>query len=76
MDKVKSSAIILMSQCESVLHLPARCGLVALWMSAQLRQPHVNVDMETIVQTAVTRGYTAQGEMFSGIISVYSLCLI
>lgn len=35
-------------------------------MSAQLRQPHLNVDMETIVQTAVTRGYTAQGEMFSG----------
>lgn len=64
-----------MSECESV-HLPARCGLVALWMSAQLRQPHLNVDMETIVQTAVTRGYTAQGEMFSGKISVYSLCLI
>ncbi|CAF97423.1 unnamed protein product, partial [Tetraodon nigroviridis] len=42
-----------------------QCGLVALWMAAQLRQPHLNVDMERIVQTAVTRGYTAQGEMFS-----------
>lgn len=59
-----------------VIHLTARCGLVALWMSAQLRQPYINVDIETIVQTAVTRGYTAQGEMFSGNIGLYSVCLI
>lgn len=65
-----------MSQYESVFCLTARCGLVALWMSAQLRQPHLNIDMETIVQTALTRGYTAQGEMFSGNITVYSVCLI
>lgn len=38
-------------------------------MSAHLREPQLSVDMETIVQTAVTRGYTAQGEMFSGNVS-------
>ncbi|XP_068601191.1 actin maturation protease [Brachionichthys hirsutus] len=42
-----------------------QCGLVALWMSAHLRQPQLNIDMESVVQTAVSRGYTAQGEMFS-----------
>ncbi|XP_054901401.1 actin maturation protease isoform X2 [Poeciliopsis prolifica] len=41
------------------------CGLVALWMAAHLRQPQLSVAMETVVQTAVRRGYTAQGEMFS-----------
>ncbi|KAG7215581.1 hypothetical protein INR49_022107 [Caranx melampygus] len=42
-----------------------QCGLVALWMAAHLRQPHLSIDMETVVQTALSRGYTAQGEMFS-----------
>lgn len=42
-----------------------QCGLVALWMSAHLRQPQLRLDMETVVQTALSRGYTAQGEMFS-----------
>lgn len=42
-----------------------QCGLVALWMASHLRQPSLNVSMETLVQTAVDRGYTAQGEMFS-----------
>uniref|UniRef100_A0A3Q2NZV6 Actin maturation protease n=1 Tax=Fundulus heteroclitus TaxID=8078 RepID=A0A3Q2NZV6_FUNHE len=42
-----------------------QCGLVALWMAAHLRRPQLTVDMETVVQTAVRRGYTAQGEMFS-----------
>ncbi|XP_054901399.1 actin maturation protease isoform X1 [Poeciliopsis prolifica] len=42
-----------------------QCGLVALWMAAHLRQPQLSVAMETVVQTAVRRGYTAQGEMFS-----------
>ncbi|KAL7400658.1 hypothetical protein ABVT39_015617 [Epinephelus coioides] len=42
-----------------------QCGLVALWMSTHLRQPQLSVDMETVVQTALSRGYTAQGEMFS-----------
>ncbi|XP_041729458.1 UPF0692 protein C19orf54 homolog [Coregonus clupeaformis] len=42
-----------------------QCGLVALWMAGHLRQPPLSVSMETIVQTAMDRGYTAQGEMFS-----------
>lgn len=45
-------------------HLSLRCGLVALWMAAHLGQPQLS--METVVQTALSRGYTAQGEMFSG----------
>lgn len=35
-------------------------------MAAHLRQPQLSVDMEAVVQTALSRGYTAQGEMFSG----------
>ncbi|CAL9684031.1 unnamed protein product [Knipowitschia caucasica] len=41
------------------------CGLVALWMASHLCQPQLNIDMETVVQTALNRAYTAQGEMFS-----------
>ncbi|KAA0714846.1 UPF0692 protein C19orf54 -like protein [Triplophysa tibetana] len=43
-----------------------QCGLVALWMAAHLLQPPKIVSMETVVQTAKDKGYTAQGEMFSG----------
>lgn len=50
----------------SVLCVLSRCGLVALWMAAHLRRVPLSVDMETVVQTALSRGYTAQGEMFSG----------
>lgn len=35
-------------------------------MAAHLRRPPLSVDMEAVVQTALSRGYTAQGEMFSG----------
>lgn len=35
-------------------------------MAAHLRQPPMSVDLETVVQMALSRGYTAQGEMFSG----------
>uniref|UniRef100_A0A3B4ALD2 Actin maturation protease n=1 Tax=Periophthalmus magnuspinnatus TaxID=409849 RepID=A0A3B4ALD2_9GOBI len=42
-----------------------QCGLVALWMAAHLRQPQLNIDMETVTQTALSKAYTAQGEMFS-----------
>ena len=43
-----------------------RCGLVALWMAAQLLQHPPVVSMERVVHTAIQRGYTAQGEVFSG----------
>lgn len=35
-------------------------------MAAHLRRPPLSVGMETVVQAALSRGYTAQGEMFSG----------
>lgn len=43
-----------------------RCGLVALWMAAHLVKPSMTISMENIMQMAVNKGYTAQGEMFSG----------
>ncbi|XP_070987928.1 actin maturation protease isoform X3 [Oncorhynchus clarkii lewisi] len=54
-----AEARLLLSQRES------RCGLVALWMAGHLLQPPLSVSMEAVVQTAMDRGYTAQGEMFS-----------
>nr|XP_028597806.1 UPF0692 protein C19orf54 homolog isoform X2 [Podarcis muralis] len=45
--------------------IQVRCGLVALWMAGALLSPPKAVSLETIVQVALERGYTAQGEMFS-----------
>ncbi|XP_021107389.1 UPF0692 protein C19orf54 homolog isoform X6 [Heterocephalus glaber] len=45
-----------------------RCGLVALWMAGALLSPPSGVPLETLVQVAMDRGYTAQGEMFSGVL--------
>ncbi|MCJ8733136.1 hypothetical protein PDJAM_G00219650 [Pangasius djambal] len=42
-----------------------KCGLVALWMAAHLVKPAMTISMENIMQMAVNKGYTAQGEMFS-----------
>ncbi|XP_010983525.2 actin maturation protease isoform X2 [Camelus dromedarius] len=42
-----------------------RCGLVALWMAGTLLAPHSDIPLERVVQVAMERGYTAQGEMFS-----------
>uniref|UniRef100_UPI0037E8DF0A actin maturation protease n=1 Tax=Semicossyphus pulcher TaxID=241346 RepID=UPI0037E8DF0A len=57
--------ILVNTYVPSLIQDGPQCGLVALWMSAQLRQPQLSVSMETVVQTALSRGYTAQGEMFS-----------
>ncbi|XP_051255093.1 UPF0692 protein C19orf54 homolog isoform X2 [Dicentrarchus labrax] len=57
--------ILVNTYVPSLIQDGPQCGLVALWMSAHLRQPQLSVDMETVVQTALSRGYTAQGEMFS-----------
>lgn len=43
-----------------------RCGLVALWMAGALLVPPSGVPLERLVQVARERGFTAQGEMFSG----------
>ncbi|XP_040832226.1 UPF0692 protein C19orf54 homolog [Ochotona curzoniae] len=42
-----------------------QCGLVALWMAGTLLSPPNGVPLEKLVQVAMERGYTAQGEMFS-----------
>ncbi|KAM6987718.1 actin maturation protease isoform 1-T2 [Tautogolabrus adspersus] len=57
--------ILVNTYVPSLIQDGPQCGLVALWMSAQRRQSQLSVDMETVVQTALSRGYTAQGEMFS-----------
>ncbi|XP_063793776.1 actin maturation protease isoform X2 [Pseudophryne corroboree] len=52
-------------------HIPSliqegpQCGLVALWMAGGLLGIKHEVPLDTIVQMAVSRGYTALGEMFS-----------
>nr|XP_015196425.1 PREDICTED: UPF0692 protein C19orf54 homolog [Lepisosteus oculatus] len=43
-----------------------QCGLVALWMAGHLLQRPTPLPLEQIVARALGRGYTAQGEMFSG----------
>ncbi|XP_061072747.1 actin maturation protease isoform X4 [Conger conger] len=47
-----------------------QCGLVALWMAAHLLQHPLAMTMESVVHTAMQRGYTAQGEVFSGAAAV------
>ncbi|XP_024906523.1 UPF0692 protein C19orf54 homolog isoform X2 [Pteropus alecto] len=42
-----------------------RCGLVALWMAGTLLAPPSGTPLQRLVQIAMERGYTAQGEMFS-----------
>ena len=45
-----------------------RCRMLALWMAGTLLStPDTDsVSLERLVQVAMERGYTAQGEMFSG----------
>ncbi|XP_036441395.1 UPF0692 protein C19orf54 homolog [Colossoma macropomum] len=42
-----------------------KCGLVALWMATHLLKPVKTTSVEKVLQTALEKGYTAQGEMFS-----------
>lgn len=57
--------ILVNTYVPSLIQDGPQCGLVALWMAAQLRQPQMDINMDTVTQTAADRGYTAQGEMFS-----------
>ncbi|XP_029964404.1 actin maturation protease isoform X2 [Salarias fasciatus] len=57
--------ILVNTYVPSLIQDGPQCGLVALWMAAHLRLPPMTVDIETVVQTALSKGYTAQGEMFS-----------
>ncbi|XP_038641822.1 UPF0692 protein C19orf54 homolog isoform X2 [Scyliorhinus canicula] len=45
-----------------------QCGLVALWMAGHLLNTCEVRDLEEIVDCAKARGYTVQGEMFSGVL--------
>ncbi|XP_041035396.1 UPF0692 protein C19orf54 homolog isoform X2 [Carcharodon carcharias] len=45
-----------------------QCGLVALWMAGHLLNTCEVRDLEEIVGCAKARGYTVQGEMFSGVL--------
>ncbi|KAJ7304493.1 hypothetical protein JRQ81_012063 [Phrynocephalus forsythii] len=49
----------------SLIQEGPQCGLVALWMAGALLSPPRAMSLERIVQVALERGYTAQGEMFS-----------
>lgn len=40
--------------------------MVALWMAGTLLAPPSGTPLQRLVQMAMERGYTAQGEMFSG----------
>uniref|UniRef100_A0A1A7W732 Actin maturation protease n=1 Tax=Iconisemion striatum TaxID=60296 RepID=A0A1A7W732_9TELE len=57
--------ILVNTYVPSLIQDGPQCGLVALWMATHLLQLQQTIDMETVVQTAMRRGYTAQGEMFS-----------
>ncbi|XP_041851837.1 UPF0692 protein C19orf54 homolog isoform X2 [Melanotaenia boesemani] len=57
--------ILMNSYVPSLIQDGPQCGLVALWMAAHLRQPQLSINMDAVVQTAMSKGYTAQGEMFS-----------
>ncbi|XP_008247945.2 actin maturation protease isoform X2 [Oryctolagus cuniculus] len=52
----------------SLIQEGPQCGLVALWMAGTLLSPPSGVPLERLVQVAMERGYTAQGEMFSGVL--------
>nr|XP_056702298.1 actin maturation protease [Euleptes europaea] len=49
----------------SLIQEGPQCGLVALWMAGALLHLPKVLSLEEIVQVALERGYTAQGEMFS-----------
>ncbi|XP_063108856.1 actin maturation protease isoform X2 [Cavia porcellus] len=60
--------ILFCADLPSLIQEGPQCGLVALWMASTLLSPPSGVPLERLVQVAVDRGYTAQGEMFSGVL--------
>ncbi|XP_032104609.1 UPF0692 protein C19orf54 homolog isoform X1 [Sapajus apella] len=57
--------ILFCADLPSLIQEGPQCGLVALWMAGTLLSPPSGVPLERLVQVAMERGYTAQGEMFS-----------
>ncbi|XP_075771139.1 actin maturation protease isoform X2 [Pelodiscus sinensis] len=52
----------------SLIQEGPQCGLVALWMAGSLLGLSQDISLERILRVALERGYTAQGEMFSGVL--------
>ncbi|XP_076987906.1 actin maturation protease isoform X2 [Tamandua tetradactyla] len=57
--------ILFCADLPSLIQEGPQCGLVALWMAGTLLAPPSGTPLESLVQVAKERGYTAQGEMFS-----------
>ncbi|XP_057567898.1 actin maturation protease isoform X1 [Hippopotamus amphibius kiboko] len=57
--------ILFCADLPSLIQEGPQCGLVALWMAGTLLAPPSGTPLERLVQVAMERGYTAQGEMFS-----------
>ncbi|KAM4825103.1 actin maturation protease isoform 1-T2 [Thomomys bottae] len=57
--------ILFCADLPSLIQEGPQCGLVALWMAGTLLSPPSGIPLERLVQVALERGYTAQGEMFS-----------
>uniref|UniRef100_A0AAA9T371 Actin maturation protease n=1 Tax=Bos taurus TaxID=9913 RepID=A0AAA9T371_BOVIN len=62
--------ILFCADLPSLIQEGPQCGLVALWMAGTLLAPPGGTPLERLVQVAMERGYTAQGEMFSGRLGV------
>ncbi|XP_060145024.1 actin maturation protease isoform X4 [Globicephala melas] len=60
--------ILFCADLPSLIQEGPQCGLVALWMAGTLLAPLSSTPLERLVQVAMERGYTAQGEMFSGVL--------
>ncbi|XP_036691089.1 UPF0692 protein C19orf54 homolog isoform X2 [Balaenoptera musculus] len=60
--------ILFCADLPSLIQEGPQCGLVALWMAGTLLAPLSGTPLERLVQVAMERGYTAQGEMFSGVL--------
>nr|XP_042088015.1 UPF0692 protein C19orf54 homolog isoform X3 [Ovis aries] len=57
--------ILFCADLPSLIQEGPQCGLVALWMAGTLLAPPSGTPLERLVQVAMERGYTVQGEMFS-----------
>ncbi|XP_047567850.1 UPF0692 protein C19orf54 homolog isoform X2 [Lutra lutra] len=60
--------ILFCADVPSLIQEGPQCGLVALWMAGTLLAPPSGIPLERLVEIAMKRGYTAQGEMFSGVL--------
>uniref|UniRef100_A0A8B9XQ18 Actin maturation protease n=1 Tax=Bos mutus grunniens TaxID=30521 RepID=A0A8B9XQ18_BOSMU len=58
--------ILFCADLPSLIQEGPQCGLVALWMAGTLLAPPGGTPLERLVQVAMERGYTAQGDVLSG----------